>query len=102
MIVFFRCSRRCFWVHLLVGGSYPLLGLAVQGPLFAGGGGTLYTPGRRRWGERQAVLTLALLMAARRLYFAVPMTESLFFAGDCALRAGVGSAAVGPRAVRVC
>ena len=42
--------------------GYPLLGLAVQGPLFAGAAVSLYTLVSRRWGERQAVLTLALLI----------------------------------------
>ena len=65
MIVFFPLFPALLRVvHLLVGGSYPLLGLAVQGPLFAGAAVSLYTLVSRRWGERQAVLTLALLMAS--------------------------------------
>ena len=80
MIVFFPLFPALLRVvHLLVGGSYPLLGLAVQGPLFAGAAVSLYTLVSRRWGERQAVLTLALLMASpAAVFFAVPMTESLF------------------------
>lgn len=80
MIVFFPLFPALLRVvHLLVGGSYPLLGLAVQGPLFAGAAVSLYTLVSRRWGERQAVLTLALLMASpAAVFFSVPMTESLF------------------------
>ena len=80
MIVFFPLFPALLRVvHLLVGGSYPLLGLAVQGPLFAGAAVSLYTLVSRRWGARQAVLTLALLMASpAAVFFAVPMTESLF------------------------
>ena len=80
MIVFFPLFPALLRVvHLLVGGSYPLLGLAVQGALFAGAAVSLYTLVSRRWGERQAVLTLALLMASpAAVFFAVPMTESLF------------------------
>ena len=41
MIVFFPLFPALLRVvHLLVGGSYPLLGLAVQGPLFAGAMGS--------------------------------------------------------------
>ena len=80
MIVFFPLFPALLRVvHLLVGGSYPLLGLAVQGALFAGAAVSLYTLVSRSWGERQAVLTLALLMASpAAVFFAVPMTESLF------------------------
>ena len=85
MIVFFPLFPALLRVvHLLVGGSYPLLGLAVQGPLFAGAAVSLYTLVSRRWGERQAVLTLALLMASpAAVFFAVPMTESLFLGPLC-------------------
>ena len=97
MIVFFPLFPALLRVvHLLVGGSYPLLGLAVQGPLFAGAAVSLYTLVSRRWGERQAVLTLALLMAS---------PAAVFFAG-CAGRvvprprrtaAGAGGAGTGGR-----
>ncbi len=70
MIVFFPLFPALLRVvHLLVGGSYPLLGLAVQGALFAGAAVSLYTLVSRRWGERQAVLTLALLMASPAAVF---------------------------------
>ena len=49
MIVFFPLFPALLRVvHLLVGGSYPLLGLAVQGPLFAGAAVSLYTLVSRR------------------------------------------------------
>ena len=56
MIVFFPLFPALLRVvHLLVGGSYPLLGLAVQGPLFAGAAVSLYTLVSRRWGERHVL-----------------------------------------------
>lgn len=81
MIVFFPLFPALLRVvHLLVGGQLSRCwGWPCRGPLFAGAAVSLYTLVSRRWGERQAVLTLALLMASpAAVFFAVPMTESLF------------------------
>ena len=80
MIVFFPLFPALLRVvHLLVGGSYPLLGLAVQGPLFGAAAMSLYTLVCRRWDGKTAGLTLALLLVSpAAVFFAAPMTESLF------------------------
>ncbi len=80
MIVFFPLFPALLRVvHLLVGGSYPLLGLAAQGPLFGVAAMSLYTLVCRRWGGKTAGLTLALLLVSpAAVFFAAPMTESLF------------------------
>lgn len=55
------------------------LGFAVQLPLFAAATASFYTVIARRWGEQTAALSLALLLASpASVFFAVPMTESLF------------------------
>lgn len=55
------------------------LGFAVQLPLFAAATASFYTVIARRWDEQTAALSLALLLASpASVFFAVPMTESLF------------------------
>ena len=80
MIVFFPLFPALLrFVHLMIGGGYALLGLAVQGPLFGAATMSLYTLVCRRWGGKMAALTLVLLMVSpAAMFFATPMTESLF------------------------
>lgn len=80
MIVFFPLFP---WlvrlVHLVTGIPCTVVGFLVQGPLFAAAAASLYTLAARKWNAAVATLALALLVASPgAMFYAVPMTESLF------------------------
>ena len=80
MIVFFPLYPALLHVlHFVTRIDCFLLGFLVQLPLFAAAAASFYTLAARRWGGQTAASALALLLASpASVFFAVPMTESLF------------------------